>query len=455
MQTLDEWLRYLEELHPDEIDLGLDRVRVVAERAGLLDRLPPIVTVGGTNGKGSVVEYLMRCYDAAGLRTGAYTSPHLHRFNERIRVNTEEVADSELVAAFTRLESLRGDVSLTYFEFATLAAMQVFVEQDLDIIILEVGLGGRLDAVNLWSASLAVITSVGIDHEAWLGSDREVIATEKVAIARPGQPLVVGERERPDSIQHYADLNSVPIYRIGEEFETELVTNNTSGEGERGLHIRLPQGQSMDLPLPELKGPHQLGNTAVAVCAIHLLSGCTDLPRLSAETIAAGLGAASLQGRMQQVNVGKARVILDVAHNPAAALVLREALLEYIGGEAGAGTEPGCVAVFAMMRDKDIDAVVEALGPLVKSWYCAGLQVARALPPQDAAALIKVHYPRVNVREFEDVPAALEAALEHVVVTPGEELHSNDSNAPPYIVVFGSFFTVADALAYLDQTGTS
>lgn len=441
-RSLDQWLHRLEQLHPSEIDLGLERIRKVAGKAGLLSGFPPIVTVAGTNGKGSVVEYLMQCFEAAGLKTGAYTSPHLNRFNERVRVSAQEVSDGTLTGSFEIVEAARlatldsnGDaLTLTYFEFSTLAAMQIFHTSELDVIILEVGLGGRLDAVNLWDTCCAVITSIGIDHEDWLGSDREVIAAEKVAVARSGRPLVIGERDRPAALEQFAQANDIDCYRLGEEFDVFEVGQVDQG-GQPGFSWRM-QAAEISLPMPGLSGPHQIDNAAVAVCALRLVAQSTTLAEIPDAAIAEGLQRARLAGRMQEVMVSNRTVVLDVAHNAAAAAVLAESLRSLRPGAS-------CAAVFAIMRDKDIEAVLGHIAPFVKHWYCATLDMPRALPAADAAAMINLHYPQAKVSEFADVPGAMQAALRHEP--------SAASDDQPYVLVFGSFFTVSDALAVISE----
>lgn len=455
-RSLERWLQRLEQLHPTEIDLGLDRIGVVAHHAGLIHGLPPIITVGGTNGKGSVVEYLQCCLEAAGVKTGAYTSPHLYRFNERIRVAGVEVDDATLIDAFEAIEQARvtvaqAAVSLTYFEFSTLAAMHIFRASELDVIILEVGLGGRLDAANLWDASCALITSIGIDHEEWLGSDRETIAAEKVAIARRGYPLIVGERQRPYTLDDYAARNDIPCYRLGQEFDVQPFGERFADEACKDTGDGLAEGfrwqrlstlddaslpLSVELPLPGLAGPHQLDNAAIAICALKLLPSFTAVPEISNEAIAIGLQQAELTGRMQQLQIHGQQVLLDVAHNPAAADVLASTLQQYYPGAS-------CVAVFAIMKDKDYAAVVERVAPFVKQWHCADLRMPRGLLPADAASMIKLHYPRVEVLEFADVNAALQAACDSVAAASVAE---SNSDRPTYVLVFGSFFTVSAVL---------
>ncbi len=438
---LEQWLQRLERLHPTEIDLGLERIAVVAEHADLLHGLPPIITVAGTNGKGSVVEYLVNCFEAAGLRTGAYTSPHLHRFNERIRVASVEVGDDTLVKAFEVIEQARLTASevaltLTYFEFSTLAAMHIFRASTLDVIILEVGLGGRLDAANLWDTSCAIITSIGVDHEEWLGSDREEIAAEKVAIARAGCPLVIGERQRPSALDHHAVDNDIPCYRLGVEFDVQLHDHGFSWTRAASFDDPVLPTE-IKLPLPGLAGPHQIDNAAIAVCALKLLPHYLSLPEIPSEAIATGIQRAAIAGRMQELRILGKSVLLDVAHNPAAAQVLADTLEQNY-------PDTHCVAVFGIMKDKDVASVVEHVAPFVKQWHCAGLDVPRALLPADAASMIKLHYPRIEVLEFSNVKDALHAACDSVNAAADSAAAAD--TRPTYVLVFGSFFTVTDAL---------
>jgi len=422
-RSLPQWLAHLEELHPEEIELGLERIQSVMLRAGLNENLPVLITVAGTNGKGSVVEYLTHAFCAAGHKVGSYTSPHLHRFNERVRVNGDPVSDETLCAAFADIDAARQQTELTYFEFSTLAAMRVFLDQSIDVAVLEVGLGGRLDAVNCWDADCAVITSIAIDHEAWLGDDREVIGYEKAGIARPGKPLVVGESQCPQSIiSHAASIAAQPYY-IGQDFTIE------AEQGDGSFNCRLPDSSIVTLPMPGLSGAHQRSNAAVAVTVMHLLSSRLTVAK---PCVQAAIAEARVAGRMQELQVGGTPILLDVAHNPAAALRLAESLKDRYRGES-------FIAVFAAMADKDLSGLTAELSDCVSHWYCADLDIARALPAVDAAAHCKLNYPLSRVDVFASVQGALEAARQIAVTSP-------TSNR---VLVFGSFFTVADALACL------
>jgi len=422
--TLPSWLEWLEALHPHEIEMGLERVRTVVARAGLDRNLPKLVTVAGTNGKGSVVEYLTRSYFCAGFRTGSYTSPHLHVFNERVRINGVNASDTLLCDAFASIEQARGDTTLTYFEYTTLVAMRIFIDQQVDVAILEVGLGGRLDAVNCWDTDCAVITSIAIDHEAFLGSDREVIGFEKAGIARSNTPLVIGELDCPQSVIDHGKAIAARLCRIDQDFSIKAT------EADGAFLCTLPGGETLRLPSPGLTGQHQRRNAAVAATVITLLS---DVLPVKPADIRAGVASARVAGRMQQMTVADRQVFLDVAHNPAAAAMLAKTLAEHHG-------ERSFVAVFGVMQDKDLAGLLDPLAPLVKSWLCTELPVPRALPPSEAAAHIKLHYAPDKVLEFRQIDAALERAL------------GDPSFEGCQILIFGSFFTVAGALEILSDT---
>lgn len=426
-RTLAEWLEWLEDLHPQEIELGLERIHEVIARAALNRQLPVLITVGGTNGKGSVVEYLGGSYFAGGYRTGSYTSPHLHEFNERVRINGVDASDKLLCDAFAHIEAARGTISLTYFEFTTLVAMHVFIDQQVDVAILEVGLGGRLDAVNAWDTDCAVITSIGIDHEAWLGSDRETIGFEKAGIARPNRALVVGEEDCPASINTHASAIGASMYLLGEDFHAETVAGATSSDGSFVCH--LPGDRQITLPKPGLAGAHQLNNASVAATTLHLMN---DVLALSQDAIAAGIRGARVPGRMQLIQVDGRDCILDVAHNPAAAERLAATLAERFPAQS-------FVAVVALMQDKDLDGVLTPFETLVEHWLCPGLEVDRALPPNETAARLKLNYAPEQVTTSADVGSALDQALGSPAL----------SGYP--VLVFGSFFTVADALLHLNS----
>lgn len=412
-QTLQDWLAWLEGQHPRAIDLGLDRVGEVADRLGLRRLGCPVITVGGTNGKGSTVATLVSIYRAAGRRVGSYTSPHLLRFNERICLGGVPVDDDMLVAAFRQVRAVQGEVSLTYFEFTTLAAFAIFAAAELDVAVLEVGLGGRLDAVNLVDADVAVVTSVGIDHVEYLGDTRELIAVEKAGIFRAGRPAICGDEAPPASLLQAAAAVGAPLRRKHVDFDFRA-----DGEGwcwhDRE---RLLEG----LPRPALA----LGNAATALAALFALP--LAVPE---EAIREGLRRAALAGRLQRAGTAP-DILLDVAHNPHGAAFLMQQLPAPRPGQR-------TLAVFAMLADKDLAGVVDACLGRVDAWYVAALDVARGQGADAPAAVLLERGCRVAGR-YASVAAALEEARQQA--RPADR-----------ILVFGSFFTVAAAQMALGQS---
>lgn len=413
---LPGWLSYLEQLHPKPIALGLDRVSRVAGRLGLNPRFP-IITVAGTNGKGSTCAMLERIYLEAGYRAACYTSPHLLRYNERVRIGGIESSDSELCRAFEAVERARLHTPLTYFEFGTLAAMWLFIESDVQVAILEVGLGGRLDAVNVFEPACAVLTSVDLDHVEYLGPSRESIGREKAGIYRPGVPAICGDPLPPDTvIGHVIDIGA-EYRQIGRHFSFERQPEGwdfVSGE------LRMPS-----LPLPALSGDFQLYNASCTVEAVHAMQ--SHLP-VSEKAIRAGLQQVALQGRFQ-VFPGQPDVILDVAHNPHAAKGLAQNLrVSPHDGQT--------LAVFAMLADKDIPGVVQELVEVIDKWFVADIHEARGARAQVLAEHLHVIAPSASVQCHEDVVSAFREAC----MSAGE----NDR-----IAAFGSFYTVADVLRAL------
>ncbi len=411
---LEAWLAWQEQLHPRPIELGLERVAAVWARLESPPCAAPIITVGGTNGKGSCVAYLEAIYGAAGYRTASYTSPHLLRYTERIRLAGTEVSETALCAAFARVDQARAATSLTYFEFGTLAAVDLFVRADPDVILLEVGLGGRLDAVNLWSADVAIITNIGHDHQAWLGNDLETIGREKAGIMRPGRPVILGQRQPPLSLRTHADQLGAPVLQLGQEFDYQVMGNEWM--------LTAPHG-TQQLALPTLRGGFQLDNAAAVWCAI----GCLQ-SRLPVTTAALnqGLTSASLPGRFQHLP-GAPSWIIDVAHNQESALALAENLRTLkISGQRH--------AVCAILNDKDPAAIVKPLLALIDHWHLGTLDSPRAYP---AAALANDLQALGVAPERIQVQAEVTAALDHAsaLAQPADQ-----------IVVTGSFLTVAAAL---------
>ncbi len=351
--NLSDWLQYLESIHATAIDMGLDRVRQVADRMAL--SLPGIkFVVGGTNGKGSTCAMLEAILLAAGYKVGLYTSPHLIDFNERARVNGQIASDQDLIAQFQAVEAARGDVSLTYFEFTTLAILRLFSQSRLDAVVLEVGLGGRLDAVNIVDADCAIVTSVDLDHTDWLGDTREKIGFEKAHIYRSGRPAICSDPVPPQSLLDYVQEIGADLWLFGRDY-------NYSGDRQQWAYGGREQRRSA-MAYPALRGANQLLNASAALAA---LESVRDRLPVQQQAVRLGLLQASLPGRFQ-ILPGQPTVILDVAHNPHAAAVLAQNL-------DNMGFHPYTHAVFGMLNDKDLAGVVAKLGSRIDYWYCAGL----------------------------------------------------------------------------------
>ncbi len=410
---LEAWLDFIGRQHPSAIDLGLERPREVLGRMGLT-RPPVVVTVGGTNGKGSTTAMLESILRAAGYRTGLYTSPHLVRYGERVRLDGEEATDADLVAGFEAVERARGATSLTYFEYGTLAAFEIFARRRVEVAILEVGLGGRLDCVNLVDPDAAVVVSVDLDHQDWLGDTREAIGLEKAHIYRAGRPAIYGEASVPASVEAHARAIGAPLQVLGRDYRFVRHEGQWDFEGRRGARRALP--------MPALRGPWQLGNASAALAALDELA---DRLPVSIGEVKRGLTGVRLAGRLQ-VLPGRPAVVLDVAHNPHAARALSEGL-------AGMGYARETIAVFAMLGDKDIDGVIAAMASRVDRWHVATVASERAAPVDRVAGLLASRGLGERVRRFANVPLAYEAAL--------REAAPDDR-----ILVFGSFLTVADVL---------
>ena len=404
----------MERLHPREIELGLARVRSVATRLGLAQVPFPLCTVGGTNGKGSTVAMLSAMLSAAGYRVGSYSSPHLIDYNERVALDGVAASDDALCAAFARVEAARGEVALTYFEYGTLAAMVLFVDAKVDIAVLEVGLGGRLDAVNVWDADVAIVTSIGLDHTDWLGPTREHIGREKAGIFRADRPAICGDPAPPASLAQTATEIGARFYRIGVDFKVEPAPE--------GWRWRFGAEQRGALPYPALRGDYQLYNAACALTALACLA-----PRVSVSQAAvrAGLVNVSLPGRFQTLP-GTPRVVLDVAHNAEAATALAATLR----AQPNAGRT---FAVVGMLQDKPIEAVLRTLAPLMHAWFVADLPTPRAAGKEVLQTTLRRIDAAASVHAFADVAQAYAAARAH-------------AQADDRIVVFGSFFTVGAIL---------
>jgi dihydrofolate synthase/folylpolyglutamate synthase len=410
--SLAGWLEYIEQLHPKTIALGLDRVQQV-RRVLALDPAFPVITVGGTNGKGSVCAMLEAILDLAGYRVGCYTSPHLLRYNERVRIGRSEAADADLARAFAAVEQARQAVPLTYFEMGTLAAMWLFMQQRVEAAVFEVGLGGRLDAVNAFDADCAVVTSVDIDHVDFLGGDRETIGYEKAGIFRSGRPAVCADPAPPASLTQHAGAIGARLLRIGADFGVTVQDRQWQYWG--------PRGRRNALPHPVLRGTPQLANAAAAITALESLR--ERLP-VSVNDLRSGLLRAEIPGRFQ-VLPGRPAVILDVAHNPQAARALAASL-------AAMNPRGRTYAVLGMLKDKDIAGVVEALKPAIAHWFIAGLEVARGAGVGDLDEALAQAGVEARTRSS-DVAAAYTQACDMAT--------ENDR-----ILVFGSFYTVATVM---------
>ena len=413
--TLAAWLAYLETLHPKTIAMGLERVAAVHAKMDA-ELVCPVVTVTGTNGKGSTCAMLDSVLGCAGHRTGLYTSPHLMRYNERVKIAGKALADDALVGAFNAVEDARGDIPLTYFEYGTLAALWTFARARLDVAILEVGLGGRLDAVNIVDADVAVVTSIDFDHMDYLGPTREDIAYEKAGIFRAGRPVVCAEPDPPSTLVAHAQAIGAPIVEIGRDY------GFVAGDGQ--WQYRGPAGRRHGLPFPALRGAYQLANAATVLAVLDLLR---DRLHVGAGAIRDGLIAVDLPGRFQ-VLPGRPAIVLDVAHNPHAARALA-ATLESMGHFAET------VAVFGMLADKDVGGVIAAVKSRVDRWFVATLPGPRGASSAGVYAdLVGAGVAPRAIRNFDDVASAFAAARAEV----GEA---------DRIVAFGSFLTVAATLA--------
>lgn len=413
-RTLDQWLHYQLGTHPQAIAMGLERVRAVAERLDLLQLPCPVITVGGTNGKGSTVAYIEAIARASGYRTGAFTSPHLLRYNERIRIDGTEVSDADLVQAFEAIEAARADIALTYFEFGTLAALYLFARAGLDLAILEVGLGGRLDAVNIIDADIAVITTVDLDHQAYLGNDREAIGFEKAGIMRPGRPCILGEKDPPSSVLRFAYEHGVYCIRAYSDYLIDPLDSHW---------VWREPGFSLDLPYPQLKAPAQIQNAACAIAALRA-SNLT----LADTAWATGVATTTVTGRLQHWRTDP-EVILDVAHNPQSVAQLAAWLK--------ADPKP-TVAVFSALKDKDIAGMLAQLAPLIGFWHVGVIAepAERALSAEDWQEQLSAALTPADYRIHPDVATAYAAALA-------------DSRGRR-ILVFGSFHTL-EAVMRLPQ----
>ncbi|MDZ4099540.1 MAG: bifunctional tetrahydrofolate synthase/dihydrofolate synthase [Methylophilaceae bacterium] len=414
------WLQYIEALHPKSISMGLDRVLEVKNRLGLNPDFP-IIMVGGTNGKGSACAMLENIYHQAGYRVATYSSPHLLRYNERVRINIEEVSDDILVEAFSAVEHARQDTQLTYFEFGTLAAIWCFIQQNVEIGILEVGLGGRLDAVNVFEPDCTIVTTIDIDHIDFLGYSRESIGFEKAGIFRKNIAAICGDLNPPNTLINYALEVGADLRLLNHDFS--VTRHQDTWDFNSVMSIK-------DLPLPALVGDFQLQNAACALAALEVMQAKLPVDRAH---IAAGLSTVKLAGRFQ--TVGKSpTVILDVTHNPHAAEALAHNLRQNkIDGKT--------IAVFAMLADKDVAGVIGAVMPEIDAWYLSSVAHGRAATTTQLVEIFKKSDVKQAFRCFENLTSAYEQAC-------------LDASKTDRIIVFGSFFTVAEVMQFLAMPTT-
>jgi len=421
--TLNDWLDYQQRVHPRAIELGLDRIREVWLRLGSPAPARCVITIGGTNGKGSTVAFLEAMLVAAGHRVGAYTSPHLLRYNERVRVDGVDVEDATLIDAFERIENARGDVALTYFEYGTLAALLIFAEARIDVALLEVGLGGRLDAVNIIDADAAIVTTIDFDHQDWLGNDRDSIGREKAGILRAGHPAIIGEAEPPRGLIDEAVRIGADLRLAERDFRAEIRADDWTWSGE---------GIDLVLPHPTLDAPCQHANAAAAIAALHSLRARLDW---NPQAIARGVADARVGARLQRF-ASEPELIIDVAHNPQAARVLATWLQAHV---ASGRTS----AVFGALADKDVRGIVEPLHGVVDAWHLASLaeESPRGLSSAALGDLVRSASVAVDVAgTHDDIESALAAAFA-------------GAKRGDRVIAFGSFFIAAAALRFAQARG--
>ena len=415
-EHLQDWLAWQQTLHSQKIELGLDRIVEVANALGILQPEYHVITVAGTNGKGSLVSILASIYHQAGYCVGSYTSPHLLHYNERIKVGKNNVDDKKLCEVFDLIDRTRGPTSLSYFEFGTLAAMQIFKDVTPDVAIFEVGLGGRLDAVNILDSDLAMVTNIGIDHVQWLGSTREQIGFEKAGIFRSQLPAVCGDEDPPESLIKYAHELDSKLYLLNKDYSYTITADAT-------WSFHSTEANWENLPMPSLFGGVQVSNAATALMGLQLLG---DKLPVTHESVDRGLHNIDLLGRFQRIS-GDCEIILDVAHNLDSAKVLVKNL-------QGLRPVTNTYAVFAVLADKDVDGIIDTVKGEIDKWFISQLDSERALHCAELQEKLARYCPDCNSRPYASISEAYFAAQQ-------------TANASTRIVVFGSFLTVAEVLS--------
>jgi dihydrofolate synthase/folylpolyglutamate synthase len=416
---LQDWLKWQESLHPFYIDLGLERAAQVFQALHPDYVKPATITVAGTNGKGSTVAYLETIYVEQGYRVGSYTSPHILKYNERIKVDGIPVSDEQICEAFARIDAVRGNTTLSYFEFGTLAALDIFRRAEVDVQLLEVGLGGRLDAVNIIDPDMAIITSISIDHSEWLGNTREAIGKEKAGIFRAATPAITGDVEPPESLIQSALEQGARLYRIGKDFG---YTKHGTGWDWYSADL-----QMLQLPEPGLKGEHQYRNASAVLLAVKEMSKV--LP-VSEAAIRQGLAKVQLVGRFQLID-GDIPVLLDVGHNPEAVGTLAEYLTAVY-------PERRIHAVFSMMKDKDIARILEIMNPVVYEWFFAPLTNPRAATEP-------------VMREIFSQSSMSNVSFGHAGFSEAFAAAKSQCGVGDLLLVFGSFFLVSECLVEFEN----
>ena len=414
-RSLEHWLSYIETLNPEEIELGLDRIRPVYEKLINSPLAEKIILVGGTNGKGSTVEYLSELLRDKNKRVGTYTSPHLFSFNERIRINGKECSDSSILNSFMTVERARESIPLTYFEFSTLAAIQIFSESELDVVILEVGLGGRLDAVNVVEPDISILTNVELDHQDWLGNNREVIGKEKADIFREGKPAVLAQKNLPKSVFQEAIRKEAVLYTLNTDFGYEIdeLADNWSYFFSK---------DDKNLTISKINLTNLSVESASAALTTFILLGeefNEDLKKVIEKT--------NLKGRCELI---KNKFLLDVSHNPAAVQNLKHFIRRNFK------TRNRIVAVFGVMSDKDVLGMVEPIKKIVSRWYVTSPEIGRAMKTSKLTSLLRESTDR-EIIEVDRVKDAVRRAFK-------------DSSEETLILVLGSFYTVSEAVPVIE-----